>query len=86
MSARLTPPDRQCGINVWPLMLYTGQQELTTYPPVHRLDGYVSGNRNNSKLTIEQHFLRSGAGVYVFAVTLLTNFRKVIISLYWKYQ
>ena len=43
LSARLTPEDKVCGINTWPLLCYQGQDELAAYPPVHKLDEQVSG-------------------------------------------
>ena len=43
MTVRLCPQDTTNGINVWPLLLFHGQ-ELTVFPPVYKMDEQVSGN------------------------------------------
>ena len=43
MTVRLCPLDSTNGINIWPLLLFHGQ-ELTVFPPVYKMDEQVSGN------------------------------------------
>ena len=48
---RLSPQDPDNGVNVWPLLLFTGADEFSNFPSVQECDRQVSGLMRTACLT-----------------------------------
>ena len=51
LCCRLSPQDHENGVNVWPMVLYTGPDEFSNFPSVQNCDQQICGVMRTACLT-----------------------------------